>query len=188
MTGERAYRALLLLYPRGFRREYRDQMLQLYRDERRDRAASWARLAGDVFVSAPVQYKETLRIMHTTGKLVTAAIVTTAGIAVTAIVGGAFATLLLMVLLAWILVALLKDRGARPARGFGWKLAAIGAGTFAVAFVFFAGPWPDSWREAVPGDVAWGVGFFVFVISIVMVVAGMMTALVEWAGRRRLTN
>ena len=188
MAGERAYRALMLLYPRGFRREYGDQMLQLYRDERRDCAASWARLAGDAFVSAPVQYKESLRTMTTTGKLVAAAIATTAGIVVTAMVGGAFAALFLMLLLAWILVALLKDRGARPGRGFGWKLVAIGAGTFVVAFVFFAGPWPDSWREAVPGDVAWGVGFFVFVISIVMVVAGLLTVAMQWNERRRLSH
>jgi hypothetical protein len=186
--GERAYRALMLLYPRAFRREYSDQMLQLYRDERRRRAASWASLAGDVVVSAPVQYKEALRTMTTTGKLVTAAIATTAGIVVFAVVGGAFAALFLMILLAWILVALLKERGARPSPGLGWKLAAIGAGTFAVAFVFFAGPWPESWREAVPGDVAWGVGFFVFVVSIVMVVAGLFTAVAQWAERRRLSH
>jgi hypothetical protein len=53
--------------------------------------------------------------------------------------------------------------------------------------VFFAGPWPDSWREAVPGEVAWGVGFFVFVISIVMFVTGLFTALLQWSERRRLS-
>jgi hypothetical protein len=188
MLGERAYRALLLLYPRGFRRSYRDQMLQLYRDERRDRATSWARLAGDVLVSAPVQHKETIRTMSTTRKLVTAAIAATAGIVVFAFVGGGFGALLLMILLAWILVALLKDRGALPARGFGWKLAVIGAGTFAAAFVFFAGPWPESWREAVPGEVAWSVGFFVFVLSIVTFVVGLFAALLEWNERRRLSH
>ena len=52
MTGERVYRALLLLYPRAFRREYRDPMVQLYRDARRDRAASWTELAGDVVIVA----------------------------------------------------------------------------------------------------------------------------------------
>jgi len=57
MTGERAYRALLFLYPRRFRREYRDPMLQLYRDARRDRSQSWPRLASDVVMSVPVQHK-----------------------------------------------------------------------------------------------------------------------------------
>ena len=35
-AGERVYRALLLLYPRAFRREYGAEMLQLSRDQRRD--------------------------------------------------------------------------------------------------------------------------------------------------------
>jgi hypothetical protein len=188
MAGERVYRALLFLYPRRFRREYREPMLQLYRDARHGHRASWVRLAGDVVATAPVQYKEAIRVMSTTSKLVTAAIAVTAGIVALAFVGGAIGALLLMMLLAWILVALLKERGARSAPGFGWKLAAIGAGTFVVAFAFFAGPWPDSWREAVPGEVAWGVGFFVFVLSIVMFVTGLFTALLQWSERRRLSH
>jgi hypothetical protein len=53
MVGEGAYRALLFLYRRRFRREHRDPMLRLSRDARQDRRASWVRLTGDVVVTAP---------------------------------------------------------------------------------------------------------------------------------------
>jgi hypothetical protein len=187
MLGDRAYRALLFLYPRRFRREYGDPMVQLYRDARRD-GSSWLRCASDVVVSAPVQHKEALRIMSTQGKLVTAAVVATAGIVAFAAVGGAIAAMLLMALLAWILVALLKERGVQPVSGAGWKIAALGAAIFVLAFAFFASPWPESWREAVPGELAWGVGFFVFVMSIVMVVVGMLLGITGHFTRRRLTQ
>jgi hypothetical protein len=187
MTGERAYRALLLLYPRGFRREYRDQMLQLYRDERRDRAASWARLAGDVYVSAPVQYKETLRIMSTQGKLLTASLVMTVAIVAFMFVGGALFALALMLVLAWILARLLRERDAQISAGFWWKLTLSGVGLFAAGFLIFAGPWPQSWRDAVPGEIGWWSGMFIFATAIVMIVCGLLSGAVQLS-RRRLSH
>jgi hypothetical protein len=118
MVGERGYRALLLLYPRRFRREYREPMLQLYRDARRDRV-SWARLAGDVVVSAPVQHREAFRTMSTHGKLVTASVVVSLAIVAFMFVGGALFALALMLVLAWILAVLLRERDARPSNGAG---------------------------------------------------------------------
>lgn len=187
MTGERAYRALLLLYPRRFRREYRDPMVQLYRDARRDRSASWSRLAGDVVMTTPVQYKEAFRTMSTQTKLGVLAIVVATGVVAFAAIGGALASLALMLLLAWVLLSLLRERGARPSPGFWWKLTLSGVGVLAFAMVFFGGPWPDSWREAIPGDVAWWSGFVVVAFALVMIFAGIFTGIAGRASRRRVT-
>jgi hypothetical protein len=188
VTGERIYRALLFLYPRRFRRDYRDPLVQLYRDARRDRAASWPRLAGDVVMSAPVQHKEAFRAMSTQGKLLTASLVT--GIAIVAFmaVGGALFALALMLLLAWILARLLRERDAQPSPGFWWKLTLSGVGVFAAGFLIFAGPWPQSWRDAVPGELGWWSGMFIFSAAIVMIVGGVFSGVIVLASRRRLTQ
>jgi hypothetical protein len=188
MTGERIYRALLFLYPRRFRRDYRDPLLQLYRDARRDRAASWLRLTGDVVMSVPVQYKETLRTMSTQTKLVVLAVVTATGIVVFAAIGGALLALALMLVLAWVLLSLLRERGARPSPGFWWKLTLSGVGILAFAILFFGGPWPDSWREAVPGELAWWSGFAIVALALVMIFTGIFTGIAGLASRRRLTH
>lgn len=188
MTGERLYRALLLLYPRRFRREYGDQMLQLYCDARRDRASSWPRLAGDVVLSAPTQHKEAFRTMSTQGKLVTSSIIVAAAVAAFLVIGGALFALALLVLLAWILAMLLREREARLSNGFWWKLTLSGVGVFAVAVLFFGGPWPQSWRDEVPGELAWWSGMFVFAVAIVMIVGGLLSGAVQLASRRRLSH
>jgi hypothetical protein len=185
MSGGRVYRALLHLYPRRFRREYGALMVQLHRDLRRDRGRrAWLTTCRDLFTTVPVRNLEAFMTMNPQGKLLTAAIATTVGIVVFAVVGGAIAALFLMLLLAWILTSLLRQRGAVPTRGFWWKLIASGVGLFALAFAVFAPPWPESWRSAVPGDLAWGVGFFAFTISIVLVAAGLLAGLAHWSERR----
>ena len=188
MTGERTYCALLFLYPRRFRREYRDPMVQLYRDARRDHSSSWPRLAGDVVLSVPVQHKEAFRTMSTRGKLVTAAIVVAVGIAAFMFVGGALIALALMLLLAWILARLLRERDAQLSAGFWWKLTLSGVGVFAGGFLIFAGPWPQSWRDEVPGELGWWSGMFIFSAAIVIVAAGLLAGVVQLGSRRRLSH
>ncbi len=126
--------------------------------------------------------------MSPQGKLLAAAVATTIGIVVFAVVGGAFAALILVLLLVWILTSLFRQRGATPAPKTWWKLTMTGVGIFAVAFVVFAPPWPDEWREAVPGDVAWSVGFLAFVTAIVLVAVGLLGGIVQYGSRRRLTR
>jgi len=188
MAGERVYRALLFLYPRRFRREYRDPMLQLYRDARRNCSASWPQLAGDVVVSAPVQHKEAFRAMSTSTKLLTASLVITIAIVAFMAIGGALFALALMLLLAWILARLLRERDAQISPGFWWKLTLSGVGVFATGFLIFAGPWPQSWRDAIPGELGWWSGMFIFCTAIVMIVAGVFSGVVVLASRRRLTH
>jgi hypothetical protein len=186
-AGERVYRALLFLYPRRFRRQYHDPMVQLYRDTRRD-GAPWARLAGDVVLSAPVQHKEAFRTMNTTTKLIVLALVTVAGIVVTAAIGGAFVALALMLLLAWVLLSVLRERGARPSSSFWWKLVLTGVGALAFAVGFFGGPWPQSWRNAVDGEVAWWSGFMIVSFALVTIFVGLFMGIAQLASRRSVTQ
>ncbi len=187
MTGERVYRALLFLYPRPFRREYHDAMVQLYRDARRDGTASWSRLAGDVVISAPVQHKEALRTMSTRSRLLVLALVLVTGIVAFAAVGGALVALALMLLLAWVLLAVRRQRGTQLSPSAWWKLIASGAAVLAFCVVFYGGPWPDSWREAVPGELAWWSGFVLVSVALVMMFTGLLVGIVDRATRRRLT-
>lgn len=184
--GERMYRALLLLYPPSFRRDYGEEMARCARDARRDGFASWARSSADVVRTAPRRHLEVIGHMSTT-KLLVAATVTTVGIVAFAVVGGAWIALMLMLLLAWILWSLLQSRGAPP-RGLWWKTTAVGVGIFGVAFVVFAGPWPDSWRDAVPASLGWWTGLFMFIAAIVCVATGLLAGLVVLATRRRATR
>ena len=164
-------------------------MMQLFRDQRRERGRrAWLTAARDLLTTLPVQHAEAFMHLNPHGKLVAAAVATTAAIVVFAVVGGAFAALLLMLLLAWILLSLLRQRGAVASPGLWWKLLASGAGLFAILFAVFAPPWPQSWRDEVPGDVAWSVGFFGFVMAIVLMVTGILTGLVQWGSRRHATG
>ena len=184
MIGERVYRMLLLLYPRRFRRDYRDPMVQLYRDARRDRRASWTRLASDVVASAPVQHKEALRTMRTSTKLLVLALVLVTGIVAFAAVGGALLALALMLLLAWVLLAVRRERGAPLSPSTWWKLTLAGIGILAFCVLFFGGPWPDSWREAVPGELAWWSGFVFVALALVMIFTGVLQGIAGRASRR----
>lgn len=57
---ERVYRALLLLYPPSFRREYGPLMTQAFSDRRKDAgfANTWFLVAGDLWTSVPQQILE----------------------------------------------------------------------------------------------------------------------------------
>jgi TRAP-type C4-dicarboxylate transport system permease large subunit len=116
------------------------------------------------------------------------ATITSSSVFVFLAIGGALFALALMLLLAWVLVRLLRERDARPARGFWWKLTLSSVGLFALGVVIFAGPWPDSWRESVDGEIAWWSGAFLFATAIVIIVSGLLSGVVEYASRRRLSH
>jgi hypothetical protein len=188
MVGERVYRVLLLLYPPSFRRAYRHEMLGRYQDARRDRIASWPRLALDVVVTAPHRHQEAFMQLDTAHKLGIAAILLTVGIVGFALVGGALAALVLAMLLAWTLVAFLKNRGASPTEGTWWKLAVAGLALFALIVAVFAPPWPESWRSTVPDELAYWTVIFGLIFAIVLVAAGLLAAIAQLMTRRHATR
>jgi hypothetical protein len=126
--------------------------------------------------------------MSTQGKLITASIVIGIAIFAFMFVGGALFALALMLLLAWILARLLRERDAQLSPRFWWKLTLSGVGVFAAGFLIFAGPWPQSWRDAVPGELGWWSGMLIFCTAIVMIVSGLLSGVVMFASRRRLTQ
>ena len=190
MRGVRAYRAITHLYPRRFRREYGDLMVQLFADRaRRDGALrTWWKSARDLAISAPYEYWETVMNGSPQTKLVAAAVVTGVAAIAFILVGGAIVGLALLVLLAWQLYAIQRMRGhAQPASQRWWKLALGGVGLFALLFVVFAMPWPEDWRSAVPGDVAWTVAMAGFCTSLVLVVLGLFMGFAQWVANKSST-
>ena len=126
--------------------------------------------------------------MSTQGKLVTASVVIAIAIVAFMAVGGALFALALLLVLAWTLARLLRERDAQLSSGFWWKLTLSGVGLFAVGFLIFAGPWPQTWRDAVPGELGWWSGMFIFCTAIVMIVGGLLSALLQYASRQRLSH
>jgi len=98
----RSYRVLLWLYPRWFRREYGEDLLQAFRDELRDRGPfrGWLRVITDLLVSIPTQHREAV-MAHRSSSSDLVGIVFT-GTAVLALVafGGMFALAALLVVAA----------------------------------------------------------------------------------------
>ena len=126
--------------------------------------------------------------MSTQAKLLIASLVVTIAIVTFMAVGGALFALALMLLLAWILARLLRERDAQLSPGFWWKLTLSGVGVFATAFLIFVGPWPQSWRDAIPSELGWWSGMFIFSTAIVMIVGGVLSGVVQFASRRRLSH
>ncbi len=184
----RAYRALIRLYPRRFRREYGTAMAQLYTDLERARAPhAFRRALGELALTIPYQYWEALMATTPmTRAAITAAF--TAVIAITSIVIGAtIVGLLVLLLLAWELYAVLRMRGSGigPSSRTWWQFLLGGVGVFAAIFVIFALPWPESWRSQVPGDLAFFCVMIGISSSIVLVATGLLMGIGRLAVRRR---
>ena len=98
----RSYRVLLWLYPRWFRREYGDDLVQAFRDELRDRGPlrGWLRVIADLVVSIPTQHREAVMAHRSSSSdLVRLVLVGTAVLALVAF-GGMLALASLLVLAA----------------------------------------------------------------------------------------
>jgi hypothetical protein len=85
MTSERLYRALLVLYPRSFRHDYGDPMVQLFADRRRDVGPkAWLDAVPDLFRTVPSQRIEAVMSrLGTGGRVVALAIAVLGAAAVT---------------------------------------------------------------------------------------------------------
>jgi hypothetical protein len=184
----RAYRVLIGLYPRRFRREYGALMTQLYTDlERAGARHAFRRALGELALTIPYQYWEAL--MATTPMTRTAiTVVFTAAIAITSIVLGAtIVALLVLLLLSWELYAVLRTRGhgvVSSARTW-WRFLLGGVGVFAAIFVIFALPWPESWRSQVPGELAFFCVMGGIALAIVLVATGVLLGIGRLTVRRR---
>lgn len=131
MTSESIYRKLLVLHPKPFRREFGDEMVQLFRDMRREGpgAFAWARAIVDLFASAIYERKEWLMSKKTgyaltAGALATAVIYTAVLVGVGGSVGAAAAVFGVVLAIAGSLVgvaALVGKKLAEPTERTGMR-------------------------------------------------------------------
>jgi hypothetical protein len=107
----RVYRALLLLYPRSFRRSYREPMLQLFRDCVQDAGARvWLRTVPDLVRTVPAQRIEAvMSARHSGTRVVGLALLVLGAVVVALGVGGPAVVAALLILFVAVLVA---GRGA----------------------------------------------------------------------------
>lgn len=183
---ERAYRALVHLYPREFREEFGDDMVALFREQYRDEPALLVvvRSLVDLALTVPSQHVETR--MHTNPTPVTTLMylaVTLAGL-VLAVVGGtaplALVTGALIAVAAGALAVLTWQRAA-PFRtstltSHWWKF--VVAGLVLIGAVIVASGL---------GVNAWFLGLAVVFIAIGSVVVGVALAVANLVARHRPT-
>jgi hypothetical protein len=66
-----------------------------------------------------------------------------------------------------------------------WHFVVAGAGVFALVFVIFALPWPQSWRARVPESLGYFCVLGGIALSIVLVATGVVLGIGRLALRRR---
>jgi hypothetical protein len=106
------YRALLALYPRAFRDDYADAMVQLFGDRRRERGNRvWLEAAPDLVRTFPVQRMEAVMARLSPGARVAAlAVIVLGAVLVSVGFGGGASPLLVVVAAVWAVVAIVKQR------------------------------------------------------------------------------
>ena len=182
---ERSYRALTLLYPRPFRREYGDDLVQLFRDDLSERGAlrGWGRALSDLALSVPVQHVEATMNEPATSR--TAQVALALGVlAVLAVV--AVGRYVVVAVPAAVLAVVLLYRHSRlpyreavhDAGRAWWRLVAGGAGLLlAIAVSAELGPDMD-WFP-------WHLAAFLYLTGWALIVAGGVLGAVR-LGRRLL--
>ncbi|MEN3273987.1 MAG: hypothetical protein V7636_2748 [Actinomycetota bacterium] len=161
----RAYRVLLHLYPRRFRREYGDDMVLLLEDQLRDEGTARvvARAVLDLLLTVPTRHLEAHMKRSSTTAVVSALVALGALLAV---IGGPIG---LAAGVAAIVVAALTWRRSQPVVAATdtrwWKLLGGGAALFVAEIVVttITGELPDGW---------WYVAMVVGLTSLVLMAAG----------------
>jgi hypothetical protein len=107
----RIYRALLALYPRSFRRDYREPMVQLFGDCVRDRGAkAWLRTLPDLVRTVPVLRLETVMASgHAASKVVAFSLLALGTVVFAMGIGGPVVTVAILIAVVAVLAA---GRGA----------------------------------------------------------------------------
>ena len=183
----RVYAALLALYPRAFRDQYRDDLVQLARDACRD-DAPWrvaCRVLVDLAISIPTQHLEA-RMHRNSSPIVPVlyAAVSASGI-VLALVGGTNVGLLIVGLVVAAIggtLAIIARRRSAPVGGsvpttHWWKFVAAGP-VIAGGVVAAAGL----------GVEAWFVGMFLVGLAFVLTGIGLVLGLARLTAHRLSTR
>jgi hypothetical protein len=174
----RMYRAALHLYPRAFREEYGDDMVQLLRDQCTEESTVrvTARAVVDLAIAVPSRHLEAR--MHRSPNSVAfavAAVATSAGVLIAALGGSNPATMLLGVGLAFAAVCIAvvawrqnHDAPGRTARASWWKF--LIAGPLLVGAVIVG---------AEAGIDAWYLGMVTVLAAVASTAAGLILGAVR---------
>lgn len=148
-----AYRRLTALYPRGFRDEYRTDLVALFGQQVEDDGPgrAWLRTARDVAVSVPVQHLEA-HMHRPSHNIVTAgsSVVAIAAALLAFTMGTATSLVLLLGALASGAIAIWSWKANRPLRvanktdSAWWKFLVGGVALVIATFSAMAVPWPDA--------------------------------------------
>ncbi len=179
----RAYRTLVWLYPRGFRREYGADVVQAFRDDVAGRGvwrAGW-RAAVDLVVSVPNQHLEAA--MSGEHHTEIAGFVLIAVAAVVLLVLGGVVGIIGVVLLAGIMVAVLRSRApyreALRDLSSAWWIFLVTGGAILGTIIVATGAGPDfDWFP-------WILLFALVVFALVLVAAGVLLGAVALTRRLR---
>lgn len=183
----RAYQALVLLYPRSFRDEYRDLMVQVFQDDLDERGTRrvWSRAIGDLLVSIPIQLVEAT--MPKPSKTRNAQIGVAASIlAVLAVVAaGRYVVIIVPITVAIAVSALIYWRSTLPYRDAAtdasaawWRVVLAGAvllGSIGAAATF--GPDMD-WFP-------WHLAAFLYLTAWVAMITGALLGVLHLTRRLR---
>lgn len=132
----RAYRALVVLYPRSFRGEYQDLMVQVFEDDLAERGTrrAWSRTIQDLLVSIPVQIVEATVSKPSKTRVAQAAIVVSILAVLAVVAAGRFVVIIGPIAVAVAVAALLHWRSTLPYRdavtdssASWWKVILAGA-------------------------------------------------------------
>ena len=109
---ESLYRVLLALYPRSFRHEYAEPMVQLFGDRLRERGRRvWFETAPDLIRTVPVQRMEAAMARVSPGaRVVALAVIVFGAVMVSVGFGGGAAPLLVVVAAVGAIVAVVRQR------------------------------------------------------------------------------
>lgn len=191
MSGDtaavRAYRALTALYPQAFRAEYRDDLVQLFRDQWRDEPAArvCVRSVVDLAITIPTEHLEA-RMNRSSNPIVPVLFLalSVAGLALAALAGSEPVPLAVGLSVAAVggVLAGLAWRRSSPVRGAGnpgsiahawWKFLVAGPALL-VAVIVGAGA----------GLEAWYLGMFCVLTGLVLTAIGVVLGAIEVLGHR----
>lgn len=184
---EKSYRALIRLYPRGFRRHYGEDLVQAFDDlvERDGLARAWSRTALDLLVTVPRYQLEAVMIESQATRVLTAAIagllllgVASVGmmglvwVGAVLILGGVGLALANRSRLARAIRTTTPDSSQRTHR---LRLSALSAGVFVVCVVaYFVVIWDE--EASTPGLLIPSLlGMAAFCGAVCFLAAGLLT-------------
>jgi hypothetical protein len=148
-----AYRRLTALYPRRFRQEYREDMVELFRHQLEDSGPVrvWLGTAKDIVITVPARHLEA-HMQRPGPRLVTAGagVIAAAATMLSIVIGTSASLPLLLVAAVAATVSYWSWHANRPIQVAGtverawWKFLVGGAALAAITFSAIAIPWPDA--------------------------------------------